>query len=956
MQHPFDSVLVLDFESLWADDYTLSKVTVEEYVRSPRFHAYGCGVKEYGTGKARWIPHKNLRAFFASIDWQRTSVMAHNAQFDVAILAWVYGHMPAFVFDTLSMSRAVHGADASNSLASLAKRFALPPKGTAVNSTKNLGTTLPADIERELAAYCCHDVDLCESIFTQMYLNAYRPAMLFPMDELRLIDMTLRMYLQPRLDLDPFLLSLNIEQEKQKLADVLLRANAQESDLASNPKFAALLKTMGVESPYKTSRTTSLPTFAFAKSDAAFQALLNGDNADVALLCEARLRVKSTLERTRAQRLLDISHRGKLPVPLDYYKARTGRYAASRQGINLQNLKRGSFLRSAIVAPVGYQLVVADLRQIEPRVLAWYAGFDSFLGLFRFGDDPYATFGRTMFGVPELTKESHPELRQSAKSAMLGCGYGIGWPTFASYILAGFQGAPPTLYDDAFLHTLGGNAEDVELFRSGMYTDETPNTVRALEIPHACTAEQLFIHCTAAKIIINRYRDAAQPIKDFWALCGRMLPSLLGDKPGREYKGLTFTHNEAGTGQIFLPNGMAIQYPAITSGPERDWTYINENHQKRIYGPKIVENCLAKGTLVLTPRGWIPIEQIKCHDLVHDGDTFVSHGGKIRKSAQLCVNIDGVWMTGDHKVLTDEGWQTARENPRPFRPNIRHADRLATVIQRRKESALVIQMPMWARSNTPWATRYSGNSPWGYPKLWLRYEALNWLRKYFSRYEQTPRVLGMALDERPMQVTDAPSLGSLWRAWNNGVCSVAKVFCVFLGRHGADVQAWAHSGAHRQQQRVYPEQLHMGYAQCASQEYQKERYIRRSRNSQALEDSENNRVLQGKTGTAFRRTFDIRNAGPQQRFVVLGETGPFIVHNCVQGVSRIVMTDAMLRIQCRYPIVLTVHDEVAVLVPDSEVQEAKQWIHAQMVVEPPYLPGIPLDAEVGVGKTYGSAK
>jgi hypothetical protein len=104
----------------------------------------------------------------------------------------------------------------------------------------------------------------------------------------------------------------------------------------------------------RVSKTTGEKALALAKNDALFQALLNSDNEDVALLCEARLAVKSTLERTRAQRFLDIAQRGSLPVPLNYYGAHTGRWSASKgSGLNLQNLKRGSFLRKSIMAPDG---------------------------------------------------------------------------------------------------------------------------------------------------------------------------------------------------------------------------------------------------------------------------------------------------------------------------------------------------------------------------------------------------------------------------------------------------------------------------------------------------------------------------------------------------------------------------------------------------------------------------
>lgn len=217
-------------------------------------------------------------------------------------------------------------------------------------------------------------------------------------------------------------------EERDARETLLNRLGATDADLASNDRFAELLRSMGVEPPTKKKRPTAKTpnpvgdNYAFAKTDALFQAMLNGDREDVALLCEARLKVKSTTERTRAQRFLDIAGRGTLPVPLNYYGAATGRYTASRgSAINMQNLKRGSFLRKAIMAPQGHQLVVGDLSQIEPRVLAWLADYDAMLDIFRSGQDVYAQFGAQMFNTPGLTKESHPALRQSAKSALLGC-------------------------------------------------------------------------------------------------------------------------------------------------------------------------------------------------------------------------------------------------------------------------------------------------------------------------------------------------------------------------------------------------------------------------------------------------------------------------------------------------------------------------------------------------------
>lgn len=323
MALPFARIIALDFETAWSrSEYTLSKMTTEEYVRDPRFKAWGLCWKELGAeGAAVWVRGKDIQAWVDGIDWSQTAVLAHNAQFDVTILSWVYGAQPCFIFDTLSMARALRGIEVGNSLSKLAEEFELPPKGQAVHSTDGMLDSISFEVEQELADYCKHDTFLCEEIFERLLPG-------FPAKELRLIDLTLKMYTRPLLVLDQDMLREAIEDERSAREGLLHRLGVAEPDLASNDKFAELLHSLGVEPPIKVSKTTGKPTLALAKNDALFQALLNGENEDVALLCEARMKVKSTSERTRAQRFLDISQRGPLPVPLSYFGAGTGRWTA----------------------------------------------------------------------------------------------------------------------------------------------------------------------------------------------------------------------------------------------------------------------------------------------------------------------------------------------------------------------------------------------------------------------------------------------------------------------------------------------------------------------------------------------------------------------------------------------------------------------------------------------------
>jgi len=593
---PYKTILTIDFETRWdSKDYTLSKMTTEEYIRDARFKAFGACIHEYGNDKVtQWYRDDELHRILSTYDWTQTAILAHNAQFDVSILEWKYDTHPAFIFDTLSMARALRGVEVGNSLAKLASDFNLPPKGRAVHSTDG-AVELRKDVEIELAEYCKHDVYLCEQIFNRLITG-------YPAKELRLIDMTLKMYTRPMLVLDEAMLLKALEEERTSREKLLQKLNIEETALASNPQFASILKTLGVVPPTKVSKTTGKETLALAKNDALFQALLNGEREDVALLCEARLRVKSTTERTRAQRFLDISQRGSLPVPLSYYGAKSGRWSASKgSAINMQNLKRGSFLRKAIMAPEGTQLVVGDLSQIEPRVLAWLCDYEDMLTIFRSGSDAYAAFGAQMFNIPGLSKESHPDLRQSAKSALLGCGYGLGWASFASQLLVGFLGAPPVRYEKAFAKKLGVTSEMVEKF-----LDWEDNLVKMSEIPHNCSELELAIHCVTAKRIIDIYRATAYQVVSFWEMCNDLLEVALYGGAECKHKCLTFRK-----GEIELPNGMKLLYPDLRKVKDDKGRsqYVYGPDATKIYAGKITNNVTQALARIVMTDGMLRVQK-----------------------------------------------------------------------------------------------------------------------------------------------------------------------------------------------------------------------------------------------------------------------------------------------------------------------------------------------------------
>jgi DNA polymerase len=526
-------------ETYYDKDYSLSKITTEEYVRDPRFQVIGVGVK-VNDDKTEWFSgtHGKIKEFLAQYDWANSAVLVHNMMFDGSILSWRFGIRPKALFDTLCMARAIHGVEKSASLKALAENYAVGEKGTEVLDAKGKrrGDFTPEELSA-YGRYCINDVDLTYDIFNIMMSRG------FPKSELKLIDLTLRMFTEPTIGLDRERLEKHLVKTQTMKEDLLKSAGVEDkADLMSNPKFAALLGTLGVPCPMKISPTTGKMTYALAKTDQGMKDLLEHDDPQVQALAAARLGVKSTLEETRTQRFIDIAGRGLLPVPVRYYAAHTGRWGGDDK-INLQNLpSRGpnaKALKKCIVAPEGHSIVEADSSQIEARMLAWLAGQDDVVQTFASKGDVYKKMASAIYNVDEadVTKDQ----RFVGKTTVLGAGYGM-----------------------------GGEKFQLALKNSGV--DITKNE--------------------AAKII-GIYRETNNMISNMWKQAGTMLRYMVrGDAMPFGKDGVLGVDTYAPG--IKLPNGLLIRYDGLLESENEkggtEYSYKTRMGPTRIYGGKVVEN------------------------------------------------------------------------------------------------------------------------------------------------------------------------------------------------------------------------------------------------------------------------------------------------------------------------------------------------------------------------------
>ena len=591
------NIITVDFETYYDKTFSLSKLTTEQYVRSPEFEVIGLAVK-VNSGETDWIsgPFDAVKKYLhANYDWEGSAVLAHNTMFDGAILSWLFDIHPRVWLDTLCMARALHGTEVGGSLAFLAEKYGLGVKGNEIVNA--VGKRLTDFNEEELGRYgdyCVNDTELTHKLYKKFEKD-------FPVVELKIIDLTLRMFIDPVLELNVEKLKRHLDVLKDQKDDLLEEAGIEKSELMSNPKFAKALEALGVVPPMKTSLRTGKESFAFAKSDEAFKALQEHENPKVQALVAARIGLKSTLEETRTQRFIEVASRGKMPVPIKYYAAHTGRWGGSDK-INLQNLpSRGpnaKVLKSSICAPEGYSIIEADSAQIEARVLAWLSQQVDLVRAFENGEDVYKKMAGSIYGKKE--EDISAAERFIGKTTILGCGYGMGAVRFKEQ-----------------LQSFGVDMEQEEAAR-----------------------------------IIKIYRQTNSSITKLWRECQVALEGMRqGDAYAIGLSGvLQVVPNQNG---IQLPNGLMMRYDNLKAEEGEkglEYFYKTRRGDVRIYGGKVVENvCQAIARCIMAEQMLMISKKYRVLLTVHDSVVCSVPDKELDKAAAYvdsCMRHTPEWAKG----------------------------------------------------------------------------------------------------------------------------------------------------------------------------------------------------------------------------------------------------------------------------------------------------------------------
>lgn len=591
------NIITLDFETYFDNDFTLSKMTTEEYVRDPRFEVHGYGIRWADGRGTRWYIDDGVNAALGEINWSDTALLCHHTHFDGLILAHHYGIVPKLYLDTLSMARAVLGTHIGKGLASLAEHFGLGAKDVPYDLFKGKHWHELGEATRQAVGRgACHDVSLTWDLFCKL-------ALAFPEEEYPLVDATVRMFTCPVLVGDTDLLGKIWQEEEVKKGAMLAQLGLTEKDIRKDWQFAKLLREHGVEpeqkrmkdglckgckgTGYGRGKEPHIPgnpeeacdecngggveirfKYAFAKTDDFMRDLQDSEDAEVRLLTETKLASHSNGTQTRTFRLGWMSTRGAMPVYLNYCGAHTKRWSGGDK-VNWQNFRRGGPIAQAVRSPPGSALVVNDASQIECRILNDVAGQTDVIDRFRSHTDPYVALASTFYGEDVYKPEKgDPRLeemeakRGTGKQGELSCGYGAGGPTIKATAKKGTYGPPVYL------------------------TDEDALRLR------------------------DTYRSTHPFVVSLWKEANDVLKKL---HAGLEFEWRCMYVKDK---RVWMPNGLPLIYETLKwvddpdDGGDAGWRVrVNKNGWSRMYGAKLVENVIQALARVHVSQAWLRCRQ-----------------------------------------------------------------------------------------------------------------------------------------------------------------------------------------------------------------------------------------------------------------------------------------------------------------------------------------------------------
>ena len=337
-----------------------------------------------------------------------------------------------------------------------------------------------------------------------------------------------------------------------------------------------------------------------------------------------------------------LSDEGILSFSLKYFGAHTGRWSGDA-GINMQNLRKEPLflddrrwlisditrlkeiqnsptlpayvtevldIRKLFIARPGKKLIISDLSQIEPRVLAWIIGDQAMLDMMAKGQSPYEAHARATMGFTGGNmKKEDKDGYALAKARVLGLGFGCGWEKFI-VVAQAMAGLDITKDDPEWVQACNDAGEPC--FRAPLISGGDGVTQKELE-PVMVSG-----YGYTSRKIVNEYRASNPKIVALW----KQLDTEFKNSVGGDF-------------EMTLPSGRVMVYPQVKremrSVPRRDgkpgferktvYTAMVGDRRFPFYGGALTENLVQATAREVFAAQVLTLDEQPCLDVlftVHD--------------------------------------------------------------------------------------------------------------------------------------------------------------------------------------------------------------------------------------------------------------------------------------------------------------------------------------------------
>lgn len=592
-------------------------------------------------------------------------------------------------------------------------------------------------------------------------------------------------------------------------------------------------------------------------------------------------------------------------------------------------------LRPTIIPEPGSQLVIADWSAIEARVNPWLSNCPSGeakLDLFRAGEDIYKVNASAAFNVPVADVDDTQ--RQVGKVMELAAAFG------------GSVGA---------FNAMG--------------------RIYGVVLPEA-----------QSRRMVEAWRKANPWAQHQWSGLERAYYAAMRNK-GCEITAGRITYLYDGRHLWYaLPSGRVLCYPHARF--EKDGiTYAKaawkpaqgaeEWPRARLWHGLACENCWTGDTLVRTLSGWRPIADILPTDLLWDGEAWVAHDGVVCNGEQEIVRWAGTRVTPNHRIHDGTRWRAVIDldgpttdgclslgrssEPKRSSPNAASGASMFSVVadvfgRWRREACAVLSkraglalLPPRRQKSAQTSSLTIVSAPSGctaeqarspdaiLPLTRLGLTTVGEVSPYTNLGGATPwrgwHMLSPSLDGMSSGSTSTastttettpPAICGSYR----GVPTPTTEAVLLTSRSAACGYPLPSSGGGT---------ARTGEATTPSHT-----------TSDAVALAMKSPRFTGERAAVY----DIRNAGPRHRYMVLTPLGPVIAHNCTQAVANDLLRDALRRLDAAgQRVILHIHDEIVLEADDAEAAAAQ--LEAVMATPPAWAAGLPLAAEVKIRGRYG---